>query len=213
MKLMAIVTLFCCSIVFASARSDIGSKNQPAIDVKKIESLAISYQLAQYKKQKMSFVESLNRGDNLPPGCDPHHPPPPQNSNQCIDIVCEKLGSFGCDQQSEITAVAAACRGVDPTCVESTCNRLGSFGCDQMSEITDVTNTCRQVFDGRCMDVACDHLGTFGCDQMSEIKQVAALCKGRVDADCIQSVCQRLGSFGCDQLSELQQVAKSCGGN
>ena len=194
MKFVAILTLLVCSISFAAA--PVVQK----LDQKKLDALVISYTIAKNLKQKSELFESMN-----------HHPIcNPQTS--CIDAACEKLGTFGCDSQSEIDAVASACRGVDGDCLSSVCTRLGSFGCDSMSEIQSAANVCKNVFDGRCMDVVCDHLGTFGCDSMSEVSEVGKLCTGRVDSDCIQSVCNRLGSFSCDSMSELQQVAKTCGG-
>lgn len=208
MKFMAILTLFCVSVAFGAV--------QPAVtnvDVKKIDALASSYFLQKYKLKKMNLFETLSRvgADHVPPGCDPHYPPP--NQNECIDVACNKLGTYGCDQQSEVSEVIAACRGVDADCVEASCGYLGTYGCDQMSEIVAVANNCRQIFDGRCMEVVCTKLGTYGCDQLSEVQQVGAICKGRVDSGCIESVCARLGTYGCDQMSEVQQVAKSCGGN
>ena len=207
MKLIAILTLFCCSIAFANA--DVKAKaTASVVDAKKIDSLVLSY-LLNKNQQKSNLFESLS-SSRRPPHCDPHNPP---NSSECLDVVCDKLGTYGCDTQSEISQVTLACRGVDSDCVSASCSYLGTYGCDTISEIQQVTNTCRDVFDGRCMEVACNKLGTYGCDTMSEIQQVGALCKGRVDNDCIESVCQRLGTYGCDTMSELQQVARSCGGN
>jgi hypothetical protein len=215
MKFIAIMTLILSSNLWASTtiQSHIDSEQNSAQIQKaeKIDSLARDYFLRSYQNRKMSFVESLNREELRQPGCDPHHQP--QNPNECIDTVCTHLGQFGCDQQSEISQVADACRGVDADCVDTACSYLGQFGCDQINEIQQVANSCRKIFDGSCMRVACTHLGQFGCDQINEIQQVGALCSGRVDSGCIESVCQRLGQFGCDQLNELQQVAKSCGGN
>jgi hypothetical protein len=205
MKLMAILTLFCLSTAFAGPVSK--------IDVKKIDALASNYFLQKYQQKKQNLFETLARvgTEHVPPGCDPYNPPP--NSNECVDAVCDRLGVYGCDEQSEITSVIQACRGVDGDCVEASCKRLGAFGCDEMSEIRNVTDNCRQVFDGRCMDVVCGKLGVYGCDEMSEIRNVGEICKGRVDSGCIESVCKRLGVYGCDEVSEIRQVAKSCGGN
>lgn len=211
MKLFFIFIFFCSSSLFANA--DVKSNvSKTVVDAKKIESLVIDYYLSQYQKQKNSFIENLSHNERKP-DCGPNHPPQPPSSRQCIDTVCNKLGSFGCDQPSEINDVTLACRGVDASCVESVCAKVGPFDCDQMSEIQTVTNMCRSLFDTRCMDVVCDYLGDFGCDQMSEVNQVSVMCKGRIDSGCIQDVCTRLGSFGCDQMSELQQVVKSCGGH
>ncbi len=186
-------------------------KTSQKLEVAKIESLAKDYFLNKYLNKKSQFMRILNVPSHTPPDCNPHHRPP--NVNECIDVACDQLGSYGCDQQSEIDQVVSLCRGVDGDCVAATCRRLGSYGCDQMSELQQVSRVCNNIYDGRCIDVVCDKLGSYGCDQMTEMNQVSAICSGRVDSDCIQSVCQRLGSYGCDQLSEVQQVARSCGGS
>lgn len=201
MKLISLAVLLSCSMVFAMSSSNQIQKN----DQKKIDSLVTKYIISKNLKQKAAF-ENLQK-QNHPIDCYPG-----SNPSSCMDAACEKLGSFGCDTQSEISTVAQACRGVDGACLQSVCKRLGSFGCDTMTEIQSAAATCQNVFDERCVNVVCDRLGSFGCDTMSEINQVGNLCKGRVDSDCIQSVCTRLGTFSCDTISELEQVAKSCSG-
>jgi hypothetical protein len=203
------MTLLIFSKVFAAPSKAKISLQQT--ESKKIQSLVTSYYLSKAAKAR-SFVEALTFGVNDIPGCDPNHPAPPNVTN-CINIACDHLGEYGCDQASEIQAVATACRGVDGACVQSSCNHLGPYGCDQMVEIQNVTNVCRDVFDSRCMDVVCRHLGEYGCDQMVEIQNVAKTCSGRVDPDCIESVCQRLGEYGCDQMVEIENVARTCTGN
>ena len=188
----------------ATVQPNSSSAQVQKIDQKKLDALVNKYNILKYLKQKTT-LENLKINNH--PDC---HPGEGQNS--CIDAACEKLGSWGCDTQSEINEVAQACKGVDGSCIQATCTRLGSWGCDTMSEINEVTISCHNVFDGRCVDVVCDHLGSWGCDTMSEINEVGGICKGRVDSDCIQNVCKRLGSWGCDTMSELRQVAQTCGG-
>ena len=209
MKSVVTMILLCCSALMVNAEV---VKKEARIDIKKIDSLVNEYFINKYQQEKSALYEALeiNR-PGRPPHCDPHNPP--GGTSECVDIACTKLGSYGCDQMSEINQVTAACRGVNGDCLEAACAKLGSYGCDQMSEIEQVGAVCRSVFDSECMEVVCSKLGSYGCDQMSEIQQVGQMCRGRVDSGCIESVCSRLGSYGCDQMSELQQVAKSCGGN
>jgi hypothetical protein len=137
---------------------------------------------------------------------------PSRPAGGCVDVVCKKLGPFGCDDISEMERVANMCRGnFDGRCVESVCSQLGSFGCDDLSEVEHVTMVCRGGHGG-CIDTVCKRLGRFGCDDMSEIEQVARTCQGNFDGSCIESVCKKLGPFGCDDLSEIERVARSCSG-
>ena len=63
----------------------------------------------------------------------------PEPARNCTDVVCEKLGQFGCDDMSEIKQVAQLCRGnYDRNCIESVCDKLGQFGCDDMNEVQAV---------------------------------------------------------------------------
>lgn len=104
-------------------------------------------------------------------------PPPPTNSEACIDKACDLLGSFGCNDSDEIYKVARACRGnYGDRCLTLTCNKLGSFGCDEMSEISQVGNACSGVWDTGCFVATCKRLGVFACDDMSEVTQVHAAC-------------------------------------
>jgi hypothetical protein len=131
----------------------------------------------------------------------------------CVDVVCSRLGQFGCDDMSEVERVGRICRGnINGGCVDAVCDKLGQFGCDDFSEVERVTTMCRGHYNGRCIDVACDHLGHFGCDDISEVTRVGQACRA-VDGDCMESVCQKLGTFGCDDISEIERVAASCRGN
>jgi hypothetical protein len=185
-----------------------------------------------------SPIAALIRGQNVPPtkeqldqlagdffadehstskmallNVDPHRCEQEQYGHSCVDVSCQFLGSFGCDDVSEVERVGRACRGnFDGECVNSTCTHLGSFGCDDIGEIERVTALCRGNYGGKCVDVACQHLGRFGCDEISEIERVNGACQG-VKASCLESVCQKLGTFGCDDISEIERVASSCRGN
>ena len=136
-----------------------------------------------------------------------------QEGPSCVDVSCQFLGRFGCDDVSEVERVGRACRGnFDGECVNSTCTHLGKFNCDDMSEVEQVAALCRGNHGGKCVDVACQHLGRFGCDDFSEVERVNNACRG-VKASCVESVCQKLGNFGCDDMSEIERVAASCRGN
>lgn len=132
----------------------------------------------------------------------------------CVDVVCDRLGTFGCDSQSEVSAVLSACRGNDDGgCISSLCDRLGTFGCDSLSEVQAVAASCANNRGGECVTSVCNHLGTFGCDSQAEVTRVAEACRGNRNADCVDAVCERLGTFGCDSESEVLQVVRECAGN
>jgi hypothetical protein len=136
-----------------------------------------------------------------------------QEGSSCVDVSCQFLGRFGCDDVAEVERVGRACRGnFNGECVNSTCTHLGRFGCDELSEIEQVAALCRGNHGGKCVDVACEHLGRFGCDDISEVERVNSACRG-VKASCLDSVCQKLGTFGCDDIGEIERVANSCRGN
>ena len=51
-------------------------------------------------------------------------------TNDCVKVVCEKLGSFGCDTEGELEQVKQSCHDFKAMgCLNFTCNKLGSFGC------------------------------------------------------------------------------------
>jgi len=132
----------------------------------------------------------------------------------CVEIICKKLGTFGCDDQSEVLRVSQMCRGNRTgKCVETLCEKLGTFGCDDIGEIERVAQSCKGNFSQGCVAFACEKLGTFGCDDVSEVERVAAACKHNRGSECIAAVCSKLGTFGCDDISEIESVARSCGGN
>ncbi len=103
----------------------------------------------------------------------------PPNGPACLDVACQKLGQFGCDDMSEIKEVSEACRGnYDGSCLSSACRKLGQFGCDDMSEIKKVARACVGNRDSDCFDSVCQRLGQFGCDDFSEIDEVLKTCAG-----------------------------------
>ena len=101
----------------------------------------------------------------------------PRFRKSCIDFVCEQLGSFGCDQDSEIFQVAAACNGVRGTrCLEESVSRMfSSFYVDQLSEIKPIIESCKNQ-DGQCTKYICDRLSSFACDSVEEIVQINKRC-------------------------------------
>lgn len=120
-------------------------------------------------KGRLAFTLRL-RG---PRDCDP------QGQQSCIELICDKLGTFGCDTTSEIQEVGRACRGnPDGTCVDAVCTKLGTFGCDTMSEVRDVARACVGNFDIGCFESVCRRLGTFGCDTQAEVDEVLRSCSG-----------------------------------
>lgn len=134
------------------------------------------------------------------------------NGPKCVDVACDLLGRYGCDELSQVEGVGRACRGnYDGTCLKSSCGFLGRFGCDELIEVTRVATSCQGVYSMDCINTACGLLGRFGCDELIEVERVGKSCRGS-DAQCIQSVCARLGRYGCDELVEVERVAASCAG-
>ncbi len=119
-------------------------------------------------KGRLALTERLH----LPRDCRPRDP-------SCLDFICSKLGTFGCDTLSEIQEIGLVCRGnPDGMCIDVVCTKLGTFGCDTLSEIRDVTRACVGNFDTGCFESVCRRLGTFGCDTHSEIEVVLRTCAG-----------------------------------
>lgn len=135
---------------------------------------------------------------------------PKPDANACFDAACDRLGTFGCDSQSEVKTVLKSCKGNHGAdCLNNACDKLGTFGCDSLSEVTTVAIECRGIFDGGCVNSICDRLGTFGCDSQSEVLSVIQTCEG-LDAECVDFLCDSLGTFGCDSMSEIKSVAAAC---
>ncbi len=206
-----------CALSFNAQAADRAvDSSKDAAFAAKVEALAASFDLA---KQVSSFQRhkearaalGLAQDADFRPGCDDNNNPGGRPRGSCMDSVCKKLGTFGCDSMSEIEQVGQLCRGNhNGDCLDSVCTRLGTFGCDSISELQQVASVCRGVWGNNCMDFACTQLGTFGCDSISEIERVGGLCRGVSDARCVEDVCKRLGTFGCDSIGELEKVAESC---
>ncbi len=126
----------------------------------------------QYYTNQVLQKLSINRSNIEDHNCVPSKP-------ECLDVVCNRLGSFGCDSTNDIIAVSKACRGnVNGLCVDELCSRLGSFGCDSISEATRVAQACIGNDDAACVNSVCTRLGSFGCDSISEVETVAKSCAG-----------------------------------
>jgi hypothetical protein len=103
----------------------------------------------------------------------------PEPARSCTDVVCDRLGQFGCDDISEIQQVGRLCRGnYDGNCIESVCDKLGQFGCDDMNEVQAVGRACVGNYDTSCFESVCQRLGQFGCDDMNEVEEVLRTCAG-----------------------------------
>ncbi len=100
--------------------------------------------------------------------------------NDCVDVVCENLGSLGCDDSNEVDEVLRMCRGqYDGDCIRVSCRLLGSFDCDDRREVSDIAGWCVGNRGGYCVESVCERLGSFGCDDPHEIKSVAQKCAGQ----------------------------------
>ncbi len=186
------------SIAFAGASQD------------KIDSLVLEYYRGQNPR-----VQSIARLMNQTVRTEDVNCPAPRPAPgpSCVDVACQQVGKYNCDDFSEIDTITKACRGnYDGGCVAEVCDHLGKYNCDDLSEITNVATMCRSQFNGDCVKSACDHAGKYNCDDFSEMENIAKLCVG-VPASCLDSVCAHLGTYNCDDLSELEAVGNSCRGN
>jgi hypothetical protein len=128
----------------------------------------------------------------------------------CVDAYCAHLSSYYCDDQSELTEVAAKCKGnIGGGCINAYCGHLSSYYCDDKSELDDVAATCKGNLGGGCINAVCSRLSSYYCDDKSELDDIAGVCKG-IDGSCIDSVCSKLSSYYCDDLSELKNIAQNC---
>lgn len=205
---------FCLS-VFLGLSVSVGlygkaTESNERIDRDKINKLVVEFQL----DSKDSFESDLNKSlfgfsksrsdDNQ---CDDEPKGP-----DCVDVVCEKLGTYGCDTLKEIQEVGNICRGVrKPSCITSLCSKMSAYSCDSLKELERVASSCRGRVSRKCVDLVCDKLETYGCDTITELERVGSLCKN-ARARCIERVCSRLGTYGCDSFEELEAVADSCSG-
>jgi hypothetical protein len=138
------------------------------------KALSVKELVDQYYQHKDSGADFSRRNSSYrPPGyCDPVGP-------SCVDVACDKLGHFGCDDLSEIKEVGVVCRGnYDGSCLEAVCAKLGHFGCDDLSEIRSVARACVGNYDLSCFESVCSRLGAFGCDDVKEVEDVLKTCVG-----------------------------------
>lgn len=191
MKIVAIMILLCSSFALA--------------DAKKIDTLAADYFSTQYQNRKVTALKGLfSFSKNI---CDPDQPT--GDKKACVDYVCSKMASYHCDEVSEVTAVAASCRGTDVGCVKSVCKKMPSYQCDEPEELKSIAQSCRAVKPD-CIDTVCSKMASYHCDELSEVTAIAASCRG-TDSSCITDVCNRVPSYNCDEPSELIAIAESCG--
>lgn len=134
--------------------------------------------------------------------------------SSCIDSVCEKIGSYNCDSQAEISKVAMICANQDNAdCIKTTCNNIGSYNCDSLDEIEKVGAVCTNIRDISCIDVVCKRIGAYNCDSLREIDEVGNVCSKIRDSSCIDTLCERIGSYNCDSVNEIKKVAETCKGH
>lgn len=144
-----------------------------AADTKKVSIQKFVDQFYQNKEAQKKSPRLFSH----PRACPPSACPPPRRA--CTDVVCEKLGHFGCDEVYEVTAVGRMCRGnYDGSCVAAACDMLGPFACDELQEIGIVARACVGNFDMGCFYSVCNRLGHFGCDSIDEVEEVLNSCAG-----------------------------------
>lgn len=191
MKFVAIMILLCSSLSFAKAE--------------KADTLAAEFFSAQYQTRKVTALKGLLSFKKN--SCDPDQPT--GDKKACVDYVCSKMPSYNCDEVSEVTAIAASCRGTDVGCVKSVCSKMPSYNCDEADELKELAQSCRAV-KSDCIDTICKKMPSYNCDEGSELTAIAAACRG-TDSSCITDVCSRVPSYNCDEPSELIAIAESCG--
>ncbi len=99
------------------------------------------------------------------------------NRQDCVRVVCDRLGSFACNSSDEFQAANNACRGnFNGACVTAACNHLGAFGCNNQNAVFAVARACVNNYGSSCLESACRRMGTFGCDELSEVLDVAQSC-------------------------------------
>lgn len=215
LKILSVTLVSLCGSVAVAASSASGPRTMSPLEIK---AAVNAYLLNTVVQTSHGPVQSKLPASTLRDGVRPHDHHDdcnrPGDTQACVDAACSKLGTWGCDEQSEVTEVLRACRGNrDGACLSTVCAKLGNWGCDELSEIKQVAASCQNNDGARCIEVACGKLGTWGCDEMSEVTQVSAACAGQYDdGACVQSVCTRLGTWGCDEMSEILQVLNECSG-
>jgi hypothetical protein len=141
------------------------------------QSVSVRTLVDEFYQQKQSF-EGFSKlvSNNFHPS--PRHDCPPRGPN-CLDVACDILGTFKCDDLSEIQYIGAACRGnYDGTCLAATCKKMGVFKCDDLNEIQGVARACVGNSDLSCFESVCNRLGVFKCDDFHEIEEVLRTCAG-----------------------------------
>ncbi len=97
----------------------------------------------------------------------------------CLDTVCKLLGTYGCDDRSEVEEALKWCRGnFDGDCIATACKYISPYGCDDRSEVQAMARACIGNLGGSCIDAVCKRLGTYGCDDRSEVLDVIKQCAG-----------------------------------
>jgi len=200
MKHLFLISFFIFSISSAQAKTETASERAQRLQT--IKDVAQAYHVQKQIDMMAKTIGASAVRVNV--NCGPSSPA------SCVDVVCAHLGTFGCDDQSEIQSVAGMCKGnFNGGCIDTVCKKLGSFGCDDKNELAGVALACKSNLGGDCITAVCDKLGSFGCDDHDELVKVAGMCGG-VEGSCVDSVCAKLGSFGCDDVSELVSVTDSC---
>ncbi|MGZ3742248.1 MAG: hypothetical protein ACXWRE_00060 [Pseudobdellovibrionaceae bacterium] len=95
----------------------------------------------------------------------------------CIDVACDLLGHFGCDDKSKLSEVGMACRGnFDGYCLEAACSKLGKYGCDDLIEVHQVGQACVGNYDMSCFESVCQRLGKRNCNDIHEVVDILRTC-------------------------------------
>lgn len=97
--------------------------------------------------------------------------------DKCIEAACGRMSPYACDEASEVTDVAAACRGnSDGECLKVVCGKMSAYLCDELSEIKSVLTMCRGNYDGGCITAICAKLSPYACDEIPELQAIARSC-------------------------------------
>ena len=212
MKKLFLSILIC--VISLAADANINS-TKAKVTSADLQALAKEYYLGKTIKNKWSLLLKKNtgspelsrdRGRHCEDDSQPDH-------NTCMDNVCKKIGSYYCDETSELAEVGLICSRIDNSdCIDMMCQKVGSYYCDELSELNKVSLACEGVRNTDCISNVCSKVGSYYCDELSEIQSVGAVCSNIRDVSCIDAVCSRVGSYYCDELSEISEVAKACRG-
>lgn len=166
LALLSLVSVF-------SVQANAMDNSEPGY-AKKVESLAAEFHL----RTQLSAYQQVQFNAAHPEFNKLAHCRDDGDRTSCVKVACDFLGTFGCDDQNEITKVATSCRGnYNGECVKASCGHLGTFDCDDFGEVSRVATACRGVRGASCINEICSKLGTFGCDDLREIETVANSCK------------------------------------